>query len=54
MLFAVLLALVSTEALAALPGADLAGCHTFAKMFDNTCANGSDGNPKAVADNSSW
>ena len=52
--FTVVLALIASEALAALPTSDLSGCKTFAKLFDNTCNKDGSGNPIAISNTSSW
>ena len=46
--------MVASEAFAALPTTDLAGCQAFAKEFDNTCTTDSSGNGQPVSSVSSW
>jgi len=50
----IVLALAISQAEAALPTTDLAGCQAFAKTFDNTCGKDGSGNPEPVANYKSW
>lgn len=52
--YTVALSLFASEAYAALPLQDLAGCQSFAKMFDNTCTKDGSGNGTAITDVDSW
>ena len=47
-------ALAISQASASLPSADLSGCQSFARTFDNTCRKESNGNAVPVGDYTAW